>query len=609
MALFDGLRARTPRMPIATVLGLMLGGPLFAALALVYGVTLYVGATNTANLLQDKTSLISASIVNRTVGFLEPAVSQIEHLAERIEQGAWQPADDQRTRDILTTAVASLAPIESVAFVGTARLLVAGSRYATPNGTTQIRFDVEPIHANDQVTVALIEARERRRSDSYWGAPIYAAPLGNTVLNLRRPIWRDGVFQGVLISTITVQDLSRFITSIATEPGQTAFILYDRNYVLAHPLLTTSRPEIGPNRSMLRIDEIDDPILAQIWNQDSTVRGFFVDDAHAREWDGQDYFFFYRSLDAYADAPWTIGSYFRADAIDSSVYRLQIAGALALVGLLLTGLLLYVFARRLSQPIENLAMAASRVRMLDMDDLPPLKRSRLREIDVATTAFGDMVVGLRAFGLYVPKGLIRRLIRLGDADRLVSIERDVTVMFTDISGFTAMTETMPADETAHFLNHHFDLVTAAIEAEDGTVDKFVGDGVMAFWGAPERQPDHAERAVRAAAGIARALARDESAPSPIHVRIGLSTGAAVVGNIGSASRMNYTVVGDTVNAAQRLVELGRTVPRGRDGCVVLMTEATAATLPADLHIEPLGRIQLRGRAGFVRVFRLLTGTT
>ncbi|WGF89074.1 adenylate/guanylate cyclase domain-containing protein [Marinivivus vitaminiproducens] len=607
MSLVFRPRARIPRLPIAVALGLWLGGTLLAALALVFGVTLYVGATNTADLLRDKTRLISASIVDRTVGFLEPTVVQINHLAEQIESGDWQPADDERSRDILKTAVASLAQIESVAFVGTASPVLSGSRFVAPSGSIEIRFDARPVVANDRVTVALIEAGERTRSEAYWGAPIYVPALGNTVLNLRRPIWRDGVFQGVLISTVTVEELSRFITSIATEPGQTTFILYDRNYVLAHPQLTRSRPEIGESRAMLRVDEVGDPILAQIWQPEERGRGLFVSDAHAREWNGQSYFFLYRSLDAYADAPWTVGSYFRADAIDSSVRRLLIAGAAALAVLLLTGVLLYVFGRRLSQPIENLAKAASHVRTLDLDHLPPLKRSRLREIDVATTTFGDMVVGLRAFGLYVPKGLIRRLIRLGDAGKLRSVERDVTVMFSDISGFTAMTETMPAEQTAAFLNRHFDLLAGAIEAEGGTVDKFVGDGIMAFWGAPELQPDHVQRAIRAAAAIARALAADDATgfPCPIHVRIGLSTGPAVVGNIGSTSRMNYTVVGDTVNAAQRLIELGRTVPRDGTASVILMTEATACGLPADLRSERLGRIQLRGRAGFVRVSRLL----
>jgi class 3 adenylate cyclase len=119
---------------------------------------------------------------------------------------------------------------------------------------------------------------------------------------------------------------------------------------------------------------------------------------------------------------------------------------------------------------------------------------------------------------------------------------------------------MPAAEIADFLNHHFALVAKCVEAEGGTVDKYIGDSVMAFWGAPEPQPDHTERACRAAIGVSIALksdnmARKREGKPPVRVRIGVHTGEVVVGNIGAPGRINYTIVGDTVNAASRLEQL------------------------------------------------------
>jgi adenylate cyclase len=185
-----------------------------------------------------------------------------------------------------------------------------------------------------------------------------------------------------------------------------------------------------------------------------------------------------------------------------------------------------------------------------------------------------MVAGLRSFALYVPRRLVLGLIQRGDVTRLDVETREVTVMFTDIVGFSGRAEGLSGAEVARFLNHHFALLTARIEAEGGTVDKFIGDAVMAFWGAPEEQPDHAARAARAALAIAEDLRRDNAGrPDPVRVRIGLHSGPAVVGNIGAATRMNYTLVGETVNAAARLQELGKRIAPGAEA-VVLVSAAT-----------------------------------
>ena len=127
------------------------------------------------------------------------------------------------------------------------------------------------------------------------------------------------------------------------------------------------------------------------------------------------------------------------------------------------------------------------------------------------------------------------------------------------------------------------------------VDKFIGDAVMALWNAIDDQADHAARAVRAALAIAAAMREDNAgARSPVRLRIGLHSGPVVVGNIGTATRMNYTVVGDTVNVAQRLEVLAKELLPGAE-VAILLSAATAAALPPDLRLTSLGRHQLRGR--------------
>ncbi len=174
---------------------------------------------------------------------------------------------------------------------------------------------------------------------------------------------------------------------------------------------------------------------------------------------------------------------------------------------------------------------------------------------------------------------------------------------------SSVAETLSAPEVAALVNRHFEIVAGCIEAEDGTVDKFIGDSVMAFRGAPEAQADAAGRACRAALAIAdgiraenvRRRARGEA---PLGIRIGIHTGSATVGNIGAPGRINYTIIGDAVNVGQRLEQLGKTLSPEGGETTVLVSGATAAELGPDFHPVPAGKHPVKGRSGEVDVFRL-----
>jgi class 3 adenylate cyclase len=255
------------------------------------------------------------------------------------------------------------------------------------------------------------------------------------------------------------------------------------------------------------------------------------------------------------------------------------------------------------------------VRDLSLDQVERLPRGLFLELNTAAQAFNSMVVGLRWFETYVPKRLVQRLVGqtiLGDSGgTLQSKDRNVTVMFTDIAGFTSLSESMPAADVAALLNRHFALVTACIEAEGGTVDKFIGDCVMAFWGAPDKQKDHAARACRAAVAIAAAVKRENAAARAVGgaapaIRIGMHTGPVVVGNIGAPGRINYTIVGDTVNTANRLEQFGKEIESGGGDVVVVLSGATLKAAKQRLDARPIGTINVRGRQGQVEAFCLRT---
>jgi class 3 adenylate cyclase len=314
--------------------------------------------------------------------------------------------------------------------------------------------------------------------------------------------------------------------------------------------------------------------------------------------------FVYGMIEDYG-GPWLVGSHFSMDNVDQQIDRLTRATMAGAAVLILSILAALAMSRWLGRPIRRLAVAAESVRDLDFAESGPAMRSSIRELDDAANAFNQMLAGLRWFETYVPRALVTRLMRENETHPTLSEERMVTVMFTDITGFTAMAETMGAAELASLLNHHFTIVNRCVEAEEGIVDKYIGDSVMAFWNAPSSQADHALRAVRAGRAMARAVisdnrTREADGLKPIRMRIGIHSGRAVVGNIGSPGRINYTMVGDTVNAAARLL----TVRVASDVSVLVSSDtAHAAHLPAS-ELTSLGQQNLRGRASPIEVFEL-----
>src|SRR5205085_7918787 len=163
-------------------------------------------------------------------------------------------------------------------------------------------------------------------------------------------------------------------------------------------------------------------------------------------------------------------------------------------------------------------------------------------------AIGDMAQGLAAFRKYIPADLVKRLVSDGNGARLGGAVKTMSVMFVDLAGFTGMSERL-GDRIIPLLSRYFDAVSAQIQNQGGTIDKFIGDAVMAFWGAPASNPDHAVDACRAALACQRATRLSGLTDDRGHalgVRIGINSGEVLVGNIGSEVRLNYTVIGDAV---------------------------------------------------------------
>jgi adenylate cyclase len=203
---------------------------------------------------------------------------------------------------------------------------------------------------------------------------------------------------------------------------------------------------------------------------------------------------------------------------------------------------------------------------------------------------------------YVSPEVAEEILKNPDLLQLGGRRQRVTVLFADIKNFTAMSENMAPEAVVEVLNDYFTEMVELVFKHRGTLDKFVGDALMAVFGAPVPLPQAATRAVKCALAMQRHLARLQSqGRTPIQgVRIGVNTGEAIVGNIGSHKRMDFTVIGDAVNVAARLQERAKELEAD-----TLISEATVRELEGSFHLVPEEPVTLRGRQEPTSIYRLL----
>jgi adenylate cyclase len=231
----------------------------------------------------------------------------------------------------------------------------------------------------------------------------------------------------------------------------------------------------------------------------------------------------------------------------------------------------------------------------------PVEVSQRDELGLLASSFNDMMKGLserdrvrdllgKVVSPEVAEELLSRGIELGGEERRVS------VLFSDVRGFTSLSERKTPAELVDLLNAHLTRVSAIVERHGGVVDKYIGDAVMAVFGAPLARDDDAVRAVRAALELAALPASDSGA---LVIGVGVNTDVVVAGNMGSRTRLNYTVIGDGVNLASRLEGLTK-----RYGVGAIVSESTRDACP-DLAFRELDRVRVKGKTQPVRIFEPL----
>ncbi len=318
--------------------------------------------------------------------------------------------------------------------------------------------------------------------------------------------------------------------------------------------------------------------------------------------DGMRYLVSFASLPDTQD--WRVGVIGPEDYYLAAPRRVrQLVSVAAALLLCLVGMLLAFAAAAARRGLERVVAESERMRRFEFE--PSTATSAFADIRAVLVDLERAKTALRGLARYAPVDLVRRLYADNREPKLGGELRLVTLLFTDVEGFTSFAETLPPERLAQLLGHYFAAMTAAVTATGGTVDKYIGDALMVLWNAPTACADHPARACRAAlacldAGRALFASPEWSGMPPLHTRFGIHSGEVMVGHFGAPERFSYTALGDGVNLAARLEALNK-----QYGTTILVSGAVAAAIGDEFALRRLDRVAVKGKSQGVEVFELL----
>jgi adenylate cyclase len=427
---------------------------------------------------------------------------------------------------------------------------------------------------------------------------------GYPIINLRVPILREGAFLGCAGASITLGVLSRFLEAHrASANSMTVIANPTDGKVIAASDREKSIRQVDGRLEVARLDNMDDEDVREAYRRQ---RQMGLDNFLFRSTrDGREFAASFARFPISFGLQWEAIVLTPADDFIGDLKRTNRRIVAIIVALSTMELfLIYLLSRRLSQPIENISSDLKSAEGLSFDH-PPSRPSRIREIAQLQAAAALLRNSLQSFCSFAPVDVIRGLIKSGVPLHLGVESRPLTIFFSDLENFSTHAEEAAPDSLLHQMSVYFEQVTGAITEEMGTVDKFIGDGIMAFWGAPTALPNHERHACIAALRAVRRMERVNrdwraSGKRTLRLRIGLNSAVVLVGNVGSPDRFSYTAIGDGVNVAARLEGTNKIF-----GTSICISDSVFNAVSSEIVARPLRSVQVKGRKKDFMVYELV----
>ena len=605
-----------PRVSLRVLLVTLLVGPLLLTVGSIAGVAVVNRRQSIDELAAQHFAVVSTATAREVRGVLAPAPTVLQELRTRAQRGllpVYDPdllGDDlvERLRYERGIAWLSYSDQATGRFVGAWRrsdgVIVLNRSAPDVDGgrPTEVTIDLDGTRTPFERDVR--GGYDPRRQAWYTAAAatsgiVWTDPfefnegvMGITAaLALREPGRADP--RGVFTADFFLDDLARYLSSLSVGQSGHAFVLSRRGEIVAAPVGSG-----GARDPLLRAALATVPNDLAALDLGRPLSLTFSDD-------GVRYAAAFEAFAVTRGLEWVSAIIVPEDEFVGVVYdNARFSAVIGLFSIVLAVALGSLLAYRIGTPLRAIADDLEQAGQFKFSPRP-LQPSRVREIATVATAAETMKASLRSFGHYVPTEVVQELLASGQEAKLGGQTRLLTIHFSDVQDFVRIGEAMEPSELVRDLAKYLEVMANTLREHGGTVDKFLGDGILAFFNAPRDLPDHAARSCRAAVRAherLRALRRTwraEGKPA-FRARIGLHTGEVLVGNIGTPERFEYTVIGDAVNLASRLEGLNKLY-----GTWTLSSQAVRDAAGPGFEWRLLDRVAVAGRSGGTLVSELL----
>ena len=419
-------------------------------------------------------------------------------------------------------------------------------------------------------------------------------------LTVSNPILNSGgKFMGAVAAEVGLEPLNSKLKNHISGPIKSVFLIKDSGEIIAHPWIH----RLAWKTHLPRIDDVKEYGINRYFHRylESRGDGFFRSDQ------GKEVVYF-SAIKHPTLKDWHVCIVAKINAlVENLEMKQRTMFWFAVVSTILSYFLGMLIAKKISSAVEEVAQELNEIKDFSFE-LTPLKHtSYFTEIKEMLSLLDSVKIALGSFRKFVPTTLVQKLVQEGKSAECEGTKENLTVMFSDIKGFSSVVERIK-DSTILF-NHmyeYFEEMTKIIKEYNGTIDKYIGDGIMAFWGAPTKLEQHAYLTCAAALKCNERLEKlnpiwEAKGFSAMSTRFGINTGEMLVGNMGSSDRLQYTLLGDNVNIAARLEPLNKVY-----GTSILISESTYNLVKGKIIARIVDKVMVYGKTEVITVYEPLT---
>lgn len=398
--------------------------------------------------------------------------------------------------------------------------------------------------------------------------------------------------QGVLGLDLTITGIQHFIKTLQVTQNAMIYIIDDQEQVIV---------------SRKAQSKTFDDALLMLKKSHITAQQSNTLPVKTFRYRNAEYFLSYQAIpNTITSKPWHILIIVPADDVLAPLKTLSMHAIILTSSLLFLGLLIAGFiSKKISNPIIQLAKEAQEITQLNLT-IPPKLETMIKEISYMDDSLANMRKSLMSFQRYTPRSLVKNLMSKGEIAQVGGKNQEITILFSDIKNFTSLCEETNPQLLMHYLSDYFQSMTESVINHAGTLDKYIGDSVMAFWNAPIKDNDHALHACQTALDMQKRVEQfnqrnRESGLAECIIRIGINSGDAIIGNVGSEDRLNFTALGDAVNLASRLESINKIYHSQ-----IIVSAATYQKVSHQFSFRLLDEVAVQGKKQGTTIYELLT---